>query len=108
MNKKKQIGSHKLNTIIRSVNTANGYSKTEEFKRPNHPDFMTSSELKTAEWSGVRQNMVSREWEFWICGEIKKRVHENEVLKDPLALSHAHLQLFGFSPEKKNVIQGPS
>ncbi len=43
----------------------------EEFKRPNHSDFMDSSELKKAKFSGVRINQISQSQELWIEGEVK-------------------------------------
>lgn len=93
-NQKANTFNFKNNNIIKSAN----YGISEEFKRPNHPDFMTSSELKKAEWSGVRQNELSREWEFWIVGEIKERVHEDTVIADPTALTKAHMEIFGMVP----------
>ena len=45
--------------------------KTEEFKRPDHYDFMDSSELKKIEWSGVRHNSITHRMELWIVGEVK-------------------------------------
>ena len=90
-NQKANTFNFKNNNIIKKVTTW----ESEQFKRPNHPDFMTSSELKKAEWSGVRQNELSREWEFWIVGEIVKRVHEDAVIADPQALTKAHMEIFG-------------
>lgn len=89
--------THKLNTIIRTVGSTPW--KTEDFKRPNHPDFMTSSELAKAKWSGVRQNEILREWEFWILGEIKARVTEAQAQQNPLILEKTHLELFHMRTE---------
>lgn len=44
---------------------------TEDFKRPNHPDFMDASELRKEGFSGVRINSLSQDWEIWIDGERK-------------------------------------
>lgn len=41
----------------------------EDFKRPNHPDFLTSSELKEKRWSGIRNNSISNEREVWVNGQ---------------------------------------
>lgn len=43
----------------------------EEFKRPDHTDFMTSSELRAKEFSGVRLNSITQNQELWIRGIIK-------------------------------------
>lgn len=84
----------KLNNIIASVD----YGKTPEFKRPDHPDFKLTSELKAMQWSGVRQNEITREWEFWIVGEIKKTIPEAEAF--PSVLAKAHIELFGLRMEQ--------
>lgn len=86
---KEQKFNFKHNNIIKHVSNW----ESGEFKRPDHPDFQTSSELKKAEWTGVRQNEISREWEFWIVGEIKKRIPEAEAFPD--VLTAAHIELFG-------------
>ena len=82
----------KHNNIIKGVQ-----EHEAEFKRPDHPDFMLSSELKAAEFTGVRQNEISREWEFWIVGEIKARVPETEAT--PQKLHDTHLELFAMRNE---------
>ena len=89
----------KHNNIIKHVSTW----ESENFKRPNHPDFMTSSELAKAEWTGVRQNEISREWEFWIVGEIKARIPEADAT--PEKLTQTHVELFGLRIE--NFAGGP-
>lgn len=46
--------------------------RTEEFKRPDHYDFMDSTELREAKWSGVRHNSLTHRMELWIVGEMKR------------------------------------
>lgn len=70
----------------------------EDFKRPNHLDFMTTSELKKAEFTGIRHNSLSDYMEIWILGEKKadmpKRVADanpdawNRLYADVFALNH--------------------
>lgn len=43
----------------------------EDFKRPDHNDFRTSTELKKEQFSGVRHNSLNDYMEFWIDGEVK-------------------------------------
>lgn len=43
----------------------------EDFKRPNHTDFMTSSELSKIKFSGIRKNSISGCIEMWLEGEKK-------------------------------------
>lgn len=88
--------NHKLNSIIASVN----YGKTEGFNRPNHPDFLTTSELKSSGFTGLRKHEMARDWEFWIIGEIKKRVTFTELINNPKALEDAHIELFGMHSRK--------
>lgn len=45
--------------------------KSEEFKRPDHYDFMDSSELAKIKWSGMRHNSISHRMELWIEGVVK-------------------------------------
>lgn len=74
-------------------------TKTESFKRPNHPDFMDSSELKKIRFSGVRQNQMALQWEFWILGNVERTVSFADVAKDSLALTRAHVDLFAMTPD---------
>lgn len=42
----------------------------EDFKRPNHNDFLTAAELKKESFCGVRHNSLTDYMEFWIEGEV--------------------------------------
>lgn len=85
----------KITPIVRAPDK----QKTEKFKRPNHPDFMTASELKDIEFSGIRQNNLALRWEFWILGRMEKEVSYAAVAADPLALTKAHVELFAMTPD---------
>ena len=61
------------------------------FKRPDHPDFATESELKKQCWSGVRNNSITQEWEIWIDGERRAL----GALKDKAAFEKAYADVFG-------------
>lgn len=74
-------------------------TKTEHYKRPDHPDFMDSSELKKIKFSGVRQNNIGLQWEFWILGKVERTVSFADVAKDSLALTRAHVDLFAMTPD---------
>lgn len=69
-------------------------AKTEEFKRPDHPDFMDSSELKAIEFTGVRLNKLAAQYEFWIVGKVVRTVTEQELRRNPDALNLAHQEVF--------------
>lgn len=66
----------------------------EEFNRPNHPDFATTSELKAQEFSGLRHNSLTDDAEIWILGEIRRKVSKNEVLLDPDAINKAFEEVY--------------
>lgn len=66
----------------------------EDFKRPNHYDFMDSSELKKAKFTGLRHNSITDSAEIWIEGEIRKIVTFAEVALDPLAINKAYEEVF--------------
>ena len=73
--------------------------RTEKFKRPNHPDFMDSYELQKMKFSGVRQNQIALQWEFWILGKVERTVSFQDVANDSLALTRAHIDLFAMTPD---------
>jgi len=64
-------------------------------KRSDHPDFLTSAELKQKEWSGVRLNSITSDYEIWVRGEVKKVVNGMAVRRDPTVLANAHCEVFG-------------
>lgn len=93
----------KMNNIIKHVSDW----ESGEFKRPDHPDFMTSSELKVHQFSGVRQNEITRNWEFWIGGELKVAV--SEIDATPQKLRETHVKLFQLRDHSSNEItHGPA
>lgn len=53
------------------IRNRHGNLKTENVKRPDHPDFMDSAELAKIQFSGVRHNLLAQDWEIWILGERK-------------------------------------
>jgi len=83
----------KLNPILFNLSK----SITEDVKRPDHPDFLTSSELKAKEWSGVRLNSLIDTFEFWVAGEVRKTIAAELVRADYMLLEKAHVELFGIS-----------
>lgn len=48
------------------------FMETEEVKRPDHPDFLDSFELKKLEWSGIRANKIVGRMEVWVLGTMLK------------------------------------
>lgn len=72
-----------------------GNLKTENFKRPSHMDFMTSEELKKAEFSGLRANSVTEDLEIWVFGELRKRISRFAWENNPNAIADAMQEIFG-------------
>jgi hypothetical protein len=60
------------------------------FKRPDHPDFHTSAELKKNQFSGTRANSITQEWEIWILGELRAK----GPLRDQDAFMRAYADVF--------------
>lgn len=73
--------------------------QTEHFRRPDHPDFMSSIELRKKKWSGIRKNEMGLTWEFWILGKIEKEVSFQSAATNPNILREAHIELFQMTPE---------
>ncbi|WCD44281.1 hypothetical protein Tiera_025 [Polaromonas phage Tiera] len=100
MSRQKDPRTAKLNPIL------NGYQqiKTEEMKRPDHPDFMTASELKKLKingveigFTGLRENRIEEKFELWITGEIVDSVTFEQTRANPFAV--ASMQADYFQPK---------
>ena len=89
----KYSGDAKLNPILNNLKDA----KNGTFKRPDHPDFMTSAELKAIQFSGMRDHRMAMEFELWVVGEMARSITYREVQKDPYALSKAQVEYFGLT-----------
>lgn len=59
----------------------------EDFHRPDHPDFMTASELTDLEFSGMRFNSVTEDTELWILGVMVDRVTKVMLSMNPKAIN---------------------
>ncbi len=67
----------------------------EEFKRPNHNDFLTTQELKASEFSGIRINSITQTREIWVLGEIKASMPEHEIRYFPEKFDELYANVFG-------------
>jgi hypothetical protein len=70
---------------------------TEVFRRSNHNDFATSSELSKKDFSGWRHNSLTEVMELWVAGEVVRRVTAEDILKDPNAMEVAYAEYFGLT-----------
>lgn len=67
----------------------------EDFKRPDHPDFHTSSELAKNQWSGIRHNSVTNDAEIWLLGEMMVAISPEQVNLNMHAIDEAYAEIFG-------------
>jgi len=79
------------------ANIISSISKSEEFKRPNHTDFQTSSELKKGKFSGVRYNSISDMQEIWVLGTLAGSMAMSEVAISPEKWEALYRDVFGLS-----------
>ncbi len=91
----KNPATAKLNPILHNLHA----QVTENFKRPLHPDFMTTEELKKLPFTGLRQNEIAQQVEFWIVGEIVASVTFAEMRSDPFAVAKMQAQYGDFKGE---------
>ena len=85
-----------------SIITREGHSvgKTEEFKRPDHTDFMTSSELQKAEFTGSRHNSLTDTIEIWVLGDLKLSKPYSWVRNNPDEWARLYGDTFGLKETK--------
>lgn len=67
----------------------------DNFKRPNHPDFMDSSELAKIEFTGVRHNSLSHYQEMWVLGKKVFELPATEVQTNPEKWNAMFADFFG-------------
>lgn len=65
-----------------------------DFKRPDHPDFMDSSELRKLEFSGVRANKLTQQMELWVLGEVVKTLSMIEANLHPEKWEALYAEVF--------------
>ena len=87
-------GDAKLNPVLHGLRT----EASGEFKRPDHPDFLTSAELKEKLFSGMRDHRMAMEYEIWVVGELVKRISYKDVERDPFAITKAMMEYIGEAP----------
>lgn len=66
-----------------------------EMHRPDHTDFMTSSEFAATKRSGIRDNELGRQFEMWIVGECVFTVTYSEAIIDQDAWGKKSREYFG-------------
>lgn len=66
-----------------------------EVHRPNHPNWMTSSEIAKAKISGIRDNEQGQQFELWLEGELVVKVTYDEAILDRNLFSKRQIEYFG-------------
>lgn len=66
----------------------------EDFKRPNHPDFKTGSELRDMSWSGIRENRITDEREVWVSGRCVMTMSNRVCLTMPEEWNRKYAEVF--------------
>lgn len=72
----------------------NPRAKTESYKRSDHADFATSSELKERKFDGWRQNKLMDVVELWVNGEVVRTVTTAELQRDAQACEKVYAEYF--------------
>lgn len=93
----KNAGSKKIEEENRSaaILLSNTVGKTENFKRPNHPDFATTSELKASQFSGIRHNSLTDYMQIWVVGEVRFEMPVREYKLYPRKWEQGYAEVFG-------------
>jgi len=95
-----------MNTSIKDKNisiiTREGHSvgRSEEFKRPDHADFSTSTELKKEEFCGIRHNAITDSLELWVLGELRVSMPFLEARLNPRKWEKKIQEVFGLDNVK--------
>ncbi len=78
----------------------------EEFKRPDHPDFLSSLELKQQKWSGIRSNSITQELEIWALGELRGSMPELVAQNFPERWEALYAEVFALHHVESNPQKG--
>lgn len=70
-------------------------NELNDFNRPNHNDFATSSELRDRKFTGVRNNSITLEQELWVDGKAVIVMSHTYMLAFPDAWDKAYAEYFG-------------
>lgn len=76
-------------------------NKEGDFKRPNHEDFMDSSELRKMEYSGVRHNAIGNCMEIWILGEVTDSMSTLQIQQHPGMFEKMYQDRFNLNEVKQ-------
>ena len=66
----------------------------DDFRRPDHPDFMTSSEFAGIHFTGVRHNSITDYMELWLVGEKKFELRTLDYKFNPEKWAKGYEEVF--------------
>jgi len=69
--------------------------QTEDYRRSDHNDFATSSELAERRFNGYRMNAITSELEIWVYGVVRGRVPAPNGRADEEAVQREFNKIFG-------------
>ncbi len=76
----------------------------EDFNRPNHNDFATTSELRERKFNGIRHNSLTEACEIWLEGEVRASISPEMVEMNPRAIDEAMEEVYSLK-EVRPAIQ---
>ena len=76
------------------------FGESEGFERPKHADFMDSTELRGAKWSGIRSNTIVGRVEVWVLGEMLRDFAPSDTNGQATFMEEA----FGLSPSQVEIV----
>lgn len=81
-------------------------NEIDDFKRPDHNDFRTSSELKALNFTGMRDNSISEEVECWVDGRVVFSVTYTAMQLDIEIFNKKYAEYFGLHKVETLPTQG--
>lgn len=69
--------------------------ETADYKRSDHNDFATSSELRQRNYSGYRMNSITQTLEIWVRGILRAEVPAPNGQPDEDKVQEAFNRVFG-------------
>lgn len=92
-------------TDFRGTGRTRKIEKSGEYKRSNHPDFLTATELKAKKFSGIRHNSITGNAEIWLLGDLIREVTRAQATMNPHALDNAISEVFALGEVRPDIAE---
>lgn len=73
----------------------------EDFHRPSHADFKTTSELTKEEFTGLRHNSLTDRLEIWMLGNIEAEISRVDIKLNKYAVQDKMEEIFALHATKE-------